>query len=604
MGLLQKAVETYDAHAALAGVVREGHEVLAPVSHILTSAQIEITVNAAGELADARTVEKKEPKIIIPVTEDSGGRTSAPCAHPLCDQLCYLSPYDEKRHSLYLNQLERWAASPYSHPMLQPILTYVRRGTILTDLAARGIIQLNAQGKPEKEKQLVRWQVIGIGEAGGACWESRSLFDAYIAWYAAQRAETGTALCMITGCCDGPAKQHPKGIIPFNGNAKLISANDSSNFTYRGRFTDDAQAATVGYLASQKAHNALRWLAAEQGAQVVFGGRTFLCWNPQGIQICHAVTPLRPASVETKPSDYKKELQKTLDGYRSELPGQNTGVVIAAFDAATTGRLSLTYYNELPGSDFLQRLHDWDETYCWWARNYETNGYLIQSPPLWQLINCAFGTQRIENNSARLVTDDRVLCQQMQRLVSCRVDRAKFPEDILLALVERASTPLAYASGVRERLLSAACAAVRKYHYDHFEEELQMELDKSRADRSYQYGRLLAVLEKVERDTYDKEESREPNAIRLQAMFRRSPLHTFGIIDDQLSRAYFPRLKPVSRNYYKQLISEILEIIYACPETAWNKPLDDTYLLGYYLQRKDLYTAKAKKPGTTNEEEN
>lgn len=190
MGLLQKAVETYDAHAAQVGKVQEGHEVLAPVSHILTSAQIEITVNAAGELADARAVDKKEPKIIIPVTEDSGGRTSAPCAHPLCDQLCYLAPYDEKRHPLYLEQLERWAASPYSHPMLPPILTYVCHGTILTDLAAAASSGSTRRGKPEKEKLLVRWQVIGIGEDSGPCWKSLPLFDAYIAWYAAQRAET------------------------------------------------------------------------------------------------------------------------------------------------------------------------------------------------------------------------------------------------------------------------------------------------------------------------------------------------------------------------------------------------------------------------------
>lgn len=122
-----------------------------------------------------------------------------------------------------------------------------------------------------------------------------------------------------------------------------------------------------------------------------------------------------------------------------------------------------------------------------------------------------------------------------------------------------------------------------------------MELDKGRADRSYQYGRLLAVLEKVERDTYDKDESRDPNAIRLQSMFRRRPLHTFGIVNDQLERAYFPRLKPVSRSYYKHLISEIVEIIYACPESEWDKPLEDTYLMGYYLQRKDLYTAKTEK---------
>ena len=32
MGLLQKACETYDCHAALAGKLREGHETLAPIS--------------------------------------------------------------------------------------------------------------------------------------------------------------------------------------------------------------------------------------------------------------------------------------------------------------------------------------------------------------------------------------------------------------------------------------------------------------------------------------------------------------------------------------------------------------------------------------------
>ena len=36
-----------------------------------------------------------------------------------------------------------------------------------------------------------------------------------------------------------------------------------------------------------------------------------------------------------------------------------------------------------------------------------------------------------------------------------------------------------------------------------------MSLDKEKKDRSYQFGRLLAVMEKVERDTYtDEAESR------------------------------------------------------------------------------------------------
>ena len=87
MGLLQKAVETYDANEALVGVYREGGDPLAPIGHTLTNANIEITLNQTGQFISARKVDKSEPKILIPVTEESGGRTSAPVAHPLCDQL-------------------------------------------------------------------------------------------------------------------------------------------------------------------------------------------------------------------------------------------------------------------------------------------------------------------------------------------------------------------------------------------------------------------------------------------------------------------------------------------------------------------------------------
>ena len=61
MGLLQKACETYDCHASLAGKLREGHETLPPVAHILTSAQIEITLDQDGNFVNARAVDKTEP---------------------------------------------------------------------------------------------------------------------------------------------------------------------------------------------------------------------------------------------------------------------------------------------------------------------------------------------------------------------------------------------------------------------------------------------------------------------------------------------------------------------------------------------------------------
>ena len=143
MGLLQKAVETYHAHRDFVGIEIQEHQVLLPVSHILVRADLEITLEPDGTFSSARLVDKSEPKIPIPATEESAGRTSGACAHPLCDQLCYLAPCSEEKRHLYVDQLAAWANSPYSHPMLQPILTYVQGGTILADLAKIGLIQLD-----------------------------------------------------------------------------------------------------------------------------------------------------------------------------------------------------------------------------------------------------------------------------------------------------------------------------------------------------------------------------------------------------------------------------------------------------------------------------
>lgn len=174
------------------------------------------------------------------------------------------------------------------------------------------------------------------------------------------------------------------------------------------------------------------------------------------------------------PSQYQKQLREALSGWKEDLP-RSAGVVIAAFDAATTGRLAVTYYNELLSSDFLDRLHDWEATCCW-----ENGQYGIQSPSLFQIVSLAFGAPR--NGKAEL--DDRILKQQMQRLVACRVDRTPFPLDMERPLVEKASHLLLYEGENRQKLLFTACAAIRKYHCDHAKEERNMALDKNCSDRA------------------------------------------------------------------------------------------------------------------------
>ena len=159
MGLFQKAYETYENHRHMAGVLGETKEPLAPVAHIITSAQIEIELDRNGKFIRAFTVGKEEPKIIIPALEKSAGRAGKVIApHPLCDQLGYISPMFTDKYVAYVKQLTEWTESEYSHPMLKPILTYVIGKTILSDLAQSGIENAG-------EKDTVRWTVIGVDDA-------------------------------------------------------------------------------------------------------------------------------------------------------------------------------------------------------------------------------------------------------------------------------------------------------------------------------------------------------------------------------------------------------------------------------------------------------
>lgn len=590
MGLLQKAVKTYDAMADRAGVVYENEkEPLAPISHIMKQPQIKITLDQNGNFVTAQALDKDTPKIIIPATEESAGRTSkkaAALSHPLCDYLRYLLPQNQVEYQHYISQLSDWTNSPFTHPKLHAVLHYAQGGTILADLSQAGIAA--------EEKATVCWEVNGLGEGlNGPCWTDRTLMNAFIDYCRKKRAGISPVLCMVSGEMEVPAGQHPKGVIPINGNAKLISANDSSGFTYRGRFDEAEQAATVSYTASQKAHNALRWLVANQS--VPFGGRTFLCWNPQGIQLPKVTGHMGRKGGGTvqrsaTPSQYQKQLREALSGWKEDLR-PSAGVMIAAFDAATTGRLAVTYYNELLASDFLDRLHDWEVSCCW-----ENGPYGIQSPSLFQIVSWAFGTPR----NGKPEIDDRILKQQMQRLVACRINRAPFPLDVERALVERASNLQLFPEMIEERsgktkekirkypradLLFTACAAIRKYHA---KEKWDMALDKNCSDRSYLFGRLLAIADAIENSTYTDEDRRETNAIRMQRVFTLRPMATWSALWDKL-RPYNKRLaqsKPGLYHYYQNMIDDIFNMnIFSPSDSTLNLPLDDIYLLGFSHQR-------------------
>lgn len=574
MGLMQKAVETYDANLQLVGVYSEGHEPLAPVGHILTSATVEITISCEGCLRSVRKVEKSEPKILIPVTEGSGGRSGKNAfmvPHPLCDGLKYYTA----KENYFLPQLKAWEDSEYSHPFLKAIRLYLEKGTIQSDLEeALGVIA---------DKEFIRWRVEGIQGEEAACWKNKNLQKSFTAYYLDSISSRERALCMISGEETSAALQHPRGIVAINGKAKLISANDGSGFTYRGRLTEDWQAATVSYEASQKAHNALRWLASEQGIREFVGNRVYLCWNPKGKKLPQPMRGLRSAASEPKfvPTDYKESLQSVIMGYGDNEAAFADSAVLTALDAATTGRLAVVYYNEISLPTFLQRMKVWDTECCWY---YGKRG--IQSPSLFQLVDCAFGEER----GAFLETDDKIQRQHLQRLLDCKVSGGIFPSDIIQLLCRRASTPQGFSESNWRKIVHTACAAIQKYHFDTKQGGDEMSWDLNRKDRSFQLGRLLAAAERAEQDYYQKtQESRQTNAIKFMSEFRQRPWLVYERLNRQLQQAYLPRISTWQRTRYTRLADEICSILSEFPENELNRPLENTYLMGYELQRNAFF---------------
>lgn len=621
MAWMNTLYQTYESNKQMAGRPTQGAP-LSLVAHMTANAQIEILINAQGEFAGASKVEKEDAKTIIPVTEASASRSSGVAPHALCDTLsyvagdfgAYLSSEKEAKKAAekfekYLDALKNWAQSPFTHPKVQAVYAYAAKRQMTHDLILAGILEAENGALSNKkvsgtvyEKALVRFRV--IGSQPNAVWQDESLFHSYTEYYASSQ-EGKQDVCYITGKTGTVSANHPKGIVAANYGAKLISANDATNFTYRGRFLTPGQAYAVGYEATQKAHSALTWLAVRQGVTVgTQDKRTYICWNPNGKAVADLEDPFglvddgEPRSYTEE--EYKKHLVLALKGYRDQLDN-NDQIVVIGLDAATTGRLSVTYYNELKGSVFYDRLTEWYQTCSWYFTRFtnEKKPYTtVWTPPFRQIIQCAFGTER----GSFLETNDKLMKEQSQRLLYCMLDKKPLPRDVVHAVFRRASAPQAYSYGNRERILSTACALIAKHYYDtHEGGRIPMTLDLENTDRSYLFGRLLAVLDQAERSTFAPGETRDTNAMRLQSAFVNHPESTWRVLNGKLN-PYFNRMTPGSRTFYRNLIMKITETFSQTELQQLNRPLGELYLIGYNLQRAELKKSKNKQNTTDHEE--
>ena len=118
-----------------------------------------------------------------------------------------------------------------------------------------------------------------------------------------------------------------------------------------------------------------------------------------------------------------------------------------------------------------------------------------------------------------------------------------------------------------------------------------MSLDSQNRDRSYLYGRLVAVAEKIERDAMGNGSTeRTTNAMRLMAVMSKKPYSTWGRLEMKL-QPYFKGIPRSQREFWSKKIGEIMDL-FVYDDYLMNKQLESSFVLGYHCQLQDFYKKK------------
>jgi len=652
MSWMAKLYETYEEGMRLD---LPDSDQLMPISHTPQNAHIKIAINEEGCFIRADILQKTQ--IILPATEKSAGRAGSGAApHPLADKIQYVAKdypsFGGKKKSFfdeYLNQMKEWCNSSYCHSKVLSVLKYVEKGTVVSDLIGSNILYVDEgqnlllswpkdseieaplifkvlpkeKGELDQGSALICWSVEIKGDPVSETWKDRSLQQAWISYDLSRNEKSG--LCYITGNNAPLAINHPAKLRHTGDKAKLISSNDMSGYTYRGRFTDNkismgkqgAQSVGVSFDVTQKAHNALRWLISRQGFRN--SDQAIIAWAvsgkgiPQPMENIWECMPdeiqevsISQPSLENKidhtnnlGQQFSIALGKYMAGYRVKLQATDN-IIIMGLDSATPGRMAVTYYQEFFPDDYIERISKWHSEFAWYQRHKieeDIGKKKTVSKTVWPV--CTPSPRAIWEAIYGSTISDSLKKNTVERILPCIVEARPFPRDLVIKAVQRASNRSGYKSDEQwlwEKHLGIACALYRGFCKRHpkLTKEYIVGLEQDNNSRDYLYGRLLAIAEKIEEmSLYVSGEKRTTTAGRLMQRFADRPASTWRNIELAL-QPYVQRLKNNRAGFLHNIQFLLDEVIDKFREGEFiiDKPLSGEFLLAYHSQRIDLRNKK------------
>tara|TARA_B100001094_G_scaffold329815_1_gene393450 strand:- start:2295 stop:4208 length:1914 start_codon:yes stop_codon:yes gene_type:complete len=627
MSWMQKLYETYEQAQNLTHLAQQDQ--VMPICHSPQNAHIEVVIDGNGQFIRAQVLQKTQ--IILQATESSASRGNGIAPHGLADKLHYVAgDYEQYKgknkkkfyFDAYHQQLKSWCTSPYSLPSLQAVLKYIERNSLIQDLVHYKVLHLtdgalqnswtSKEEKPELFKALpptseqgdalICWIIESPDIRQPKTWLDTQVQTSWANYYLSLNDQQD--LCLISGEQVGIALNHPAKLRHSGDKAKLVSSNDSSGLTYRGRFIKAEQAQSIGFDVTQKAHNALAWLLKRQGYRQE--DYYFVAWAVSGKEIPPALeldsffnldTEIKEDLGSDLGASYAQALKKYMNGYVAEKAlSVDESVVMMAIDSATPGRMSILYYQEVFAHDYVAKIEKWHQEFCWWQRQSDkAYRWLPSAPALYRVWDAVYGDKVKSASSLKKHT--------LQRLIPCIVAGQPLPIDIMHNAVKRATNRVAYKKEDKwlwEQNLGIACALYNGFcqrtHHSNFRKEgYNMALETDYHSRDYLFGRLLAIADNIESYTLSlSNENRATNAERLMQRFADQPSSTWLSIYKALD-PYMQRLRSRKPAFLQSRTKLLDEVMNAFLTTDFNsdRKLSGEFLLGFHCQRLQLFTKQS-----------
>lgn len=583
MSLLADMIKIYDDNLEHVGKIEKA--TLLPLFYNAVKVFYEITIDKNGNFLRAQSLGKGELRP-IPGTVDSASRSGASVRpYLITDTLQYVAgdlkerlPDEQKidkktgfsGYDIYLKQLKEICESEYACDELNAIYSYVKRGTIINDLFADGVLTTKDELKGSL-KTAISFEVEGFDKIE----ENTNVIKAWQGFYGKIIANGKLDIDYVTGELKPVIgnSYHPQKVLNNGDKSKMISSNNSAIF--KGRFLSDEESLSVSYETSQKAFLALRWVIAKQGISI--GTRKYVIYsgdspvvNPISDNALKFIERLGNQALSDTSGQTAYFFYRNLVNNLGDNNLNNEKIILAVLDSiGNQGRTEIIDYRNMDVQDYYDKLATWyDKT---------NNSYSEGLSNLYVLAKEAY-TEGI---------DDAVIASQVTQLFSCILDDREISKPFMYQLVRKSIIDQLEHGGRLSHLLNDTASIVKARYYGN---EGNILLDKENTDRSYLFGRLLAVAHKAEQDVTGRNIT---NATRYMTRFSQRPADTWQTIYLKVSQAYLAQLEKPFAVRYEKLFTEISEKLTA--EKMNNKALSPLFVLGYQQQLGDLWSKKTDK---------